>query len=287
MILFLLKKNFFDSWENIINLLIPNLVIDVFFALGVFGYVKCGFPFSYLALGLVFTGVTLTVVFAGCFGKNALSVANFGTATVGNYFSNIGQSFKDFFMFGMLAALVVLSAFTGLPLYMGINGFIGFVFFTMLSIFIFIMALGLQWFVALKIILGGDFKKTLRKCFEILFDNFGFSVFMLFYVWWPFIVCFVLLNVTGNLFSFPGVLGACVAVTVFLPGFSGGVLSYVNALRLRLYKYDWLEQHKDLKKAGTRKNIPWEALIKEDRDTLGKKSIRSLITPWKSEKEDV
>lgn len=266
MIWFLIKKNFFDGWENIINLVVPNLVCDVFVLTVFFGYRFFRFPFSIASLVIIFTGLTLLFVAAGAFGKNAFSIASFESAHVSSYFKNMGQAFKDYLKFGMITALVILSGVTGVPLYIGINGFVGFMLAMILFVFVLIMLLGLQWFIPLKEILKLDFKKTFKKCFVILFDNFAFSIFM-------FVYAAFLLTVS-------------VFLCLFMPGFSGIVLAYVNALRLRLYKYDWLDQHSDLKNAVARKNIPWEALIKEDSDMLGKKSIRSLFKPYAGDHED-
>ena len=68
-----------------------------------------------------------------------------------------------------------------------------------------------------------------------------------------------------------------------MPLGAGLVLSSVNALRLRLYKYDWLDQHPELKGVKTRRNIPWSALIAEDEESLGPRNFRSFFMPFKSD----
>jgi hypothetical protein len=42
-----------------------------------------------------------------------------------------------------------------------------------------------------------------------------------------------------------------------------------------------LEEHPELKTKKERKNIPWEELIYEDRETLGPRTFRSFLFPWK------
>ena len=74
---------------------------------------------------------------------------------------------------------------------------------------------------------------------------------------------------------------AIVAASVFtggiLPGL-GAVLVWHNvALKLRLYKYDHLEQQPE----SNRKQIPWDALLVDDRDRVGKRTLRGMIFPWK------
>jgi hypothetical protein len=67
-------------------------------------------------------------------------------------------------------------------------------------------------------------------------------------------------------------------VTAFLvPGITGLAIWYQSALRLRMYKYDYLEEHPDTPK----REIPWDALIYDDRERVGKRTLRGMIFPWK------
>ena len=125
------------------------------------------------------------------------------------------------------------------------------------------VVLALQWFLPIQAQLGNKFKKTLKKCFIIFFDNIGFSVFMFLYT-----------LILAGISYFTATL---------IPGFAGILLSYNNAFRIRLYKYDWLEEHEEeLKQHGKRKvRIPWGELIADDRETLGPRTLKSFIFPWK------
>ena len=55
---------------------------------------------------------------------------------------------------------------------------------------------------------------------------------------------------------------------MLLPAPSGILLAQTNALRLRLYKYDYLERHPELQTRSERKDIPWDELIREDKEIL-------------------
>ena len=66
-----------------------------------------------------------------------------------------------------------------------------------------------------------------------------------------------------------------------MPSLAGISINKANALRLRLYKYDYLEKHPELTTKRDRKEIPWDELIQEDRDTLGPRKLRSFLFPWK------
>ena len=123
--------------------------------------------------------------------------------------------------------------------------------------------LSIHWFVPLRSLLKNNFKKCLKKCFIIFFDNTGFSVFMGIYdlVLIAFSVLFI----------------------GFFPSIAGIIIANTNALRLRLYKYDYLEEHPELKTKKERRQIPWEELIYEDRETLGPRKLKSFIFPWKDQ----
>ena len=94
-------------------------------------------------------------------------------------------------------------------------------------------------------------------------DNTGFSVFMGFYI----LILMVL----------------SVLPIGFFPSVAGISIAKQNAFRIRMYKYDYLEQHPELKTPRERRKIPWEELIYEDREALGPRKLRSFLFPWKEE----
>ena len=57
-----------------------------------------------------------------------------------------------------------------------------------------------------------------------------------------------------------------------------GVLLYLDeALRLRLLKYDYLEANPE----ADRKKIPWDALLIDEREKTGDRTLKNFIFPWK------
>ena len=62
-----------------------------------------------------------------------------------------------------------------------------------------------------------------------------------------------------------------------VPGFAGVALAGDVALRLRMYKYDWLEANPGAK----RNEVPWDELLGEDRELVGKRTLKGMIFPWK------
>lgn len=223
MIWFFIKKNFFDGWENITNLLIPNII-----TVGILALAGLGFYFLFspnpisllLIYAVCFLAIALILIFVSASGENAAAISNFESASLGGYFHNIGRAFKENAKFACLTAFIICSCVIGVPMYVGMNSFYGVALGMILLSFSVLILLAFQWYFPLKFLLKDEFKKCLKKCFIILFDNFGFSIFMALY----------------SLFLF-----FCSCILFFLlPGFNGILLGYINALRLRLYKYDCL-----------------------------------------------
>ena len=103
--------------------------------------------------------------------------------------------------------------------------------------------------------LNSTFPKMVKKCFLIFLDN----PFQTIGVFMGFILQMVLSMVTVFL----------------LPGPAGAMLWLDNNLKLLVYKYDYLEEHPE---AG--RKIPWRALVLEDNEKIGPRTIRNTIFPW-------
>jgi hypothetical protein len=132
--------------------------------------------------------------------------------------------------------------------------------------------LGLQYFLSLRFRLGGSWRKNLRKCFILLFDNPWFSLFL-------------------QAWSL-GTMAISLFLALLAPGFAGLALAQNDALKLRLVKYDWLEAQASPEAVGEAakpgrglfrmgKAVPWKALLAEESELVGKRTIRGMIFPWK------
>ncbi|MCR5288544.1 MAG: hypothetical protein K6E51_00975 [Treponema sp.] len=261
MIDFYLKKNFCDCWDNMLSLLVGNVtlliyILTTWFLINAFSSANMGLG---LILATVATGGFMVLLFG--YAHCAAIISDFGSPSIGLFFTSILKKAKEGFLFGLLLGILIIGCFFGIPMYFSMHSFIG----TMLGLFLFwvevITLLALQWFIPVMFLMNNSFKKTLKKCFILFFDNPGFTLFMALYT-------IVLLTAS--------------TVLVFLmPSFTGITLAQINALRLRLYKYDWIEQHPELTSRKDQKNIPWKALLQQDKETLGPRNIRSFIFPWK------
>ena len=178
-----------------------------------------------------------------------------------DFLSEIPKTWKHGSLFGGMIAIVAFIYSVTLPYYFSLGNIIGFGLAMLLFWVGIILALSLQWFLPIRSQLDDNFLKCLKKSFIVFFDNSLFSVFIFFYS----IVLFAL-----SLF-----------LVMLVPGFTGVILAQNEAFRLRMYKYDWMEENPEMDPREARKSIPWEDLLLEDEETVGHRSFKSFIFPWK------
>lgn len=263
---FFLKKNFCDGWDNLFFILLSNLVTTALLTgLGVLVQVAARFALVAVFAAIVLSvGILMTVVFA--WGAVARRIADFNAPSAILFFRSLKESWRTGFLFGLLLGAFALFVTVAARYYvlMALKGNAVGVFFALLvAVFALVCVTALQWFVPLYFLQEQNtFGKCLKKSFIIFFDNTLFSFAMLCYN----AVLFVL-----SLFLF-----------FLLPGAHGITLACMNALRLRLYKYDWLEEHPDfLADRDKRADVPWAELLAADKETLGERKLTSFIFPWK------
>lgn len=268
---YLIKKSFCDDWDNLLTVVVVNLIAlasgVLIFLSGSYGLMAFGegstSPWLFvwiIATVLLFSIVLSIINFA--FGELAAQIADFNGVRLKDFFKAIPGVLKDAILFALLIdAIVFVSIYC-----------IDFYFFKMANIFgaligafifwmdIFII-LSLQWFIPLRATMHNNFKKCLKKCFLFTMDNTGFSIFNLLHT---LVLTFLSVFLVG-----------------FFPSFCGISIFNCNALKVRLYKYDYLEEHPELKTKKERKNIPWDELIFDDRETLGPRKLKSFLFPWK------
>ncbi|MDR1095946.1 MAG: hypothetical protein LBL31_06125, partial [Spirochaetaceae bacterium] len=153
------------------------------------------------------------------------------------------------------AAILVVTV--AIPFYLGMRSPLGILLAAFIFWLIVILALALQFFFAIHFRLGDKIPKALKKCFIIFFDNPGLCLFAL---------------IHNTIIAVISVLLAFLA-----PGPAGMLLFLDEAFRLRLLKYDYLEANPD----ANRKRIPWDALLIDERERTGTRTLRNFIFPWK------
>lgn len=259
---FLLKKNFCDGWDNLLSIVITNII----FLLVLVGIIGMNFVASkstvLIIIAFVLSFVIVSIA-AFAYGDTAAAIADFRGIRYADFFRAIPGVLKDATLFGVMCALIVIVSGYSIDYYFSRQTTLSFMIGIAICWIDLFVLLSLQWFVPLRSNMHNNFRKCLRKCFIIFFDNTAFSVLMALYT--------ILLLILS--FFFIGLL----------PSLAGISIAKANALRIRLYKYDYLEQHPELTTKRQRRQIPWEELIYDDRETLGPRKLRSFLFPWKDE----
>jgi hypothetical protein len=260
MILFFIKKAFFSGWDNLFHILVLNILVV---ALAIGGYCGAAVTVNVLPLSIAILVVAAAAegIILVALSSSMARVAAYKAFTFRDFFAELKVCWKHGILYALTAAAFVFIMAVALPYYFKLGNVVGLGLAMLMFWFGVIFVLAFQWFLPIRSQLNGGFLKSLRKCFIIFFDNPGFSLFMFFYS----IILLVL----------------SVVMIFLLPGFSGLVLAQNEAFRLRLYKYDWMEQHPELDFRKARKSIPWGELIAEDYETVGHRSLKSFIFPWK------
>jgi hypothetical protein len=256
MIGFLIKKSFFDIWDNLFKIAIVNLGFIASVSIPVF-IPQLLEAIPLLGMAALFVGILWCFVYLSAAALTLRALSDYGSFGFAEFFANL----KVVWPFGLLMGGVVFLGYAlcvvVIPFYLSMESIVGILFAALIFWTLVVAVLALQFFFAIRSRLDTKPVKVLKKCFIIFFDNAWFCVFSFIYS-----VIFL-------------------AISVFLaflfPGPAGILLFLDEGLRLRLLKYDWLEENPE----ANRRKIPWDALLIEERERTGTRSFRSFIFPWK------
>jgi len=158
---------------------------------------------------------------------------------------------------GLFVFLLFVVVSFVIPFYLSIQSLVGLLLAAIVFWTTIFAILSFQFYFTVYARLGSKVMKSFKKCMIISLDNSGFSIFSLLH------------NIAALILSI---------VFVFMfPGPAGILLFLDEALRLRLLKYDWLEENP----GANRRKIPWDALLIEEREKTGTRSLKNFIFPWK------
>jgi hypothetical protein len=213
-------------------------------------------PLIVVPLLILLIGIAAFVVLCGVTSRITSDIVDYkqpGFADVPGYLKDVwANSLLGLVLLGVYL-LVVSVAF---PFYSG-KGVIGWLAMGLLFWVTVAALLAAQYFFPIQGRLDRKFRKIVRKSFLLLFDNTIYTIGLLV------IALVVLVASAFTAFLLPG------AATIFL--------WWNAALKLRLYKYDWLEQNP----GADRRKVPWDALLIDDRERVGKRTLKGMIFPWK------
>ncbi len=256
MIGFFIKKAFFDGWDHLYTLAgfngIALLVALVFFILpGTLGAPLWILIFAAAAAVLILSVWNVAVSVA------MYRVAEGKPVHFKEMWGELPHSLKPGLALGGIGLLYGIAITVALPFYLAQKAmwgvFIG-------GLLFWTMLMGLLILQYVPAILARDACSTraaLKTALYLFVDNPGFSLFLL--VWRAFTL-------------------AVSAATMFLaPGLTGVALASTVAVYLRMKKYSYLKEHPE----AQRRHVPWDELLEEERERIGKRTLKGMIFPWK------
>jgi hypothetical protein len=273
MIGFLIKKTFFDFWDNMLRMIPVNIGFIASLAIPIFlpGLVTIPvLPYLVFAAGFLWCFMYLAAV-----ALSVKAVSDYGIFGFSDFLANLKKGWKTGLALGITGFLLFIIAWNAIPFYLRLESLFGLflaavIFWTMAT-----MVCSLQFFLAIRARLDTKLVKIFKKSFIIFFDNPGFAIYLLLHTIVPLIASVILVT------RFPGLMGLLIFLITLLPGPAGVLLFLDEALRLRLLKYDWLEANPDETGSKKRRKIPWDEILIDEREKTGTRSFRNFIFPWK------
>jgi len=266
---FLIKKTFFDLWDNMLRIVLLNLGFILSLAIPI---VLPGFiPIPVLTIVMALAGLLWCFVYLAAVALSVKAISDhkiFG-------FADFGENIKAGWQAGMVMGLVCFFFFAvvryTIPFYLRMNSIVGLLLSAVIFWTLIVALISFQFFFAIRSRLDTKPLKIIKKCFIIFFDNPGFSIFSLLHT---------MLTLALSVFF-----------ALLLPGPAGILLFLDEGLRLRLMKYDWLEvvSKGDASPEAAnpptdpprRQRIPWDIILIEEREKTGSRTLRNFIFPWK------
>ncbi len=256
MIGFLIKKTFFDLWDNLFRVALINIGFILSAALSVL-LLSLSADITVLFYAIMLIAMLWLSIYLSAAALSLASVSDYKTFGFSDFFKNMKESWPAGIIFGLIVFAVFLITTIVLPFYLGIESLVGLLLASLIFWSLAAVLLSFQFFFAIRARLDVKPLKIIKKCFIIFFDNTGFSIFSLLH------------NIV--------ILALSLLLALLFPGPAGILLYLDEALRLRLLKYDYLEENPD----ANRRKIPWDALLIDEREKTGTRSLKSFIFPWK------
>lgn len=256
MIFFLIKKAFFDMWDNMITVFLVNLGFVLVAAGAIYLPYLLSFSTPLMVAGMA-VGVVLFNLYTGAASFIARDVADYSSGGIKEFLSYLKETWKASVGLAVITVVQILVLVVAMPFYLQIGGLLGMAAVSLIFWISVIWWLASQYYFGVRARLDTGFRKILKKSFILLFDNTGFTIFL----------------GIGTIVTF-----AISAFTAFLlPGITSILIWHQDAIKLRLLKYDYLEKHSE----ANRREVPWDALLIDEKDRVGQRSLRGMIFPWK------
>ncbi len=252
MITFLLKKSFFDYWDNLYKLLIVNLCLALIMAFYALQSSMQGHGHIEIAIIYLFN------LLIGATSRVAGKISDNDLPKVSLFIHATKTAWKDALFFTGAIVLQVKILDHIIPFYLKLSArLVG------MSMGMLIFWICVIWWVAmiyyypLRLRLNLSVFQAVYKSLQLFADNFTLSLAV-------FMVSSVLLMLS-------------LVTAMLLPGISFLLVFHQVAVRTLLFKYDYMKN----RSPADKKDIPWGFLLKEDLEIIGKRSLSEIIFPWK------
>ena len=256
MIIFMFKKAFWDAWDNMGKLLLVNFIMILLMAVPVFlPNALSGIPL--LAIGSLVVSVLLIFVYIGGISPYIRDIVQYKSPELKDIPVHLKENWKRSLVFGAAVLFFYFVCATGFKFYSALGNTVGLIGLAFLFWIFVIVSIALVFFFPVMNNLDKNMKKIIKKSFIIFFDNTGTSIAL----------------TIGLLFN----MVVSVALAFIMPGIGGIIMLQESAMKLILMKYDYLEENPE----ADRKKIPWNALIMDEREKVGKRTLKGTIFPWK------
>jgi len=252
---FLIKKTFFDMWDNLIRIVILNLGFILGFAIIIY------FPLLFRDIPILFfaalgIGMGILFVYSGVVSSMTSKIADYEKPEFADFLPTLKATYTTSLLFALVNFVLVILFQVAFQVYGQIQSFVGPLASSFLFWVLIFWLLAVQYFFSIQARMDRKFGKIIKKMFLLLLDNPLFTIGLL----------------IGTLLT----TAISVFTALLLPGIASVFLWWNVALKLRLYKYDHLEENPE-----NRRRIPWDALLTEDRERVGKRTLKGMIFPWK------
>ena len=271
MIRLFLRKTFYDIWDCFLYSLLFNFIITMIGAGGLWVIGRLSSALAQVAVAAAFflAGGALLTAFSQLYGQ----VSDYRSFSFKDALAALRTSYSTGFKLFALLFLILLLLIFSVPFYFSMMTLPGLLLGCLLLWILLLCLAALQWFLPVYYRLNKDFKTCLRKSFILFFDNAGFSVFLL---------------------IFSAILLALSLFLGFLiPGWTAVLIAQQGALRLRMFKYDWMEEEEKkaieagetsaagLRPSGKKPRVPWLELLADEDENVGHRTLKSFFMPWK------
>lgn len=257
MFMFLIKKAFFDMWDHFLGVAMLNLGFIALLTIPILvppAVVETSVALAFFSQAV---GILLVVVYAGAVSLATRDMVNYQRPEFRKLIEYLKESWKSSLVFGAILIGIVIVLWFGVPVYAGMGNLLGLAAIVFLLWALIIWGISSQYYFPIRGQLDTKIPKIIRKCFVLFFDNTFFSILL---------AIGTIVIAVGSVFT-----------ALLIPGITGLLIWHHAGLKLRLLKYDYLEENP----SANRRRIPWDALLVDEEERVGKRTLRGMIFPWK------